>query len=174
MASVQELTDMLKAVEEAHAGLADIEAGRAEGGKDKRALFFKSGIQKLKVSQQDLTEAAVQKVTAREMAWPIFDAVDQASSDAAEHFAKAMQECMKQREDILEDHGKQEVRAAFTMLQRSLEELEKVARGGQNGESWKAGCLTTIVRRRSSLVNISSRSGPRRRLPSTRGRSEML
>ena len=28
---------MLKAVEEAHAGLADIEAGRAEPGKDKRA-----------------------------------------------------------------------------------------------------------------------------------------
>ena len=51
------------------------------------------------------------------MAWPIFEAVDQAISDAAEHFAKAMQECMKQREDILEEHGKQEVRTAFTMLQ---------------------------------------------------------
>ena len=122
MASVRELTDILKAVEEAHAGLADIEAGRAEGGKDKSAIFFKSGIQKLNVSQQDLTEAAVQKVTAREMAWPIFEAVDQASSDAAEHFAKAMQECMKQREDILEEHGKQEARAAFAMIQRSLEE----------------------------------------------------
>ena len=125
---------MLKAVEEAHAGLADIEAVRAEPGKDKRAILRKSGIQKLKVSQQDLTEAAVQKVTAREMAWPIFEAVDQAISDAAEHFAKAMQECMKQREDILEEHGKQEVRAALAMLQRSLGELDKVAAGGENGE----------------------------------------
>jgi len=102
LASVLELTDMLKAVEEAHAGLADIEAGRAEPGKDKRASVLKSGIQKLKESQQHLTEAAVQKVTAREMQWPIFEDVDQASSDAAEHFAKAMQDCLKQREDILE------------------------------------------------------------------------
>ena len=97
---------MLKAVEEAHAGLADIEAGRAEGGKDKRAIFFKIWIQKLKVSQQDLTEAAVQKVTAREMQWPNFEDVGQASSDVAELFAKAMQDCMKQREVFLEEHGK--------------------------------------------------------------------
>ena len=67
MASVRELTDMLKAVEEAHAGLADIEAGRAEPGKDKRASLLKSGIQKLKESQQHLTEAAVQKASQRHL-----------------------------------------------------------------------------------------------------------
>ena len=49
-----------------------------------------------------------------------------------------MQECMKQREDILDEHGKQEVRAALAMMQRSLEDVEKVAAGGENGESWKA------------------------------------
>jgi len=27
------------------------------------------------------------------------------------------------------------------MLQRSLDEFEKVAAGGENGESWKAGVL---------------------------------
>ena len=101
----------------------------------------------MKASQQDLTEAAVQKVTAREMAWPIFEAVDQASSDAAEHFAKAMQECMKQREDILEEHGKQEVRAAFAMLQRSLEERWRRSREVHRGMS------TTMRRARLALAH---------------------
>ena len=130
---------MLAAAEEAHAGLADIATGRAESGKDKRASFFKYWIKKLKASQQGLTEAAVQKVTAGEMTWPSFEDVVQSSSDAAEHFAKALQDCVKQREDILEEHGKQEVRAALAILQRSLSEFEKVAAGGKHGESWKAG-----------------------------------
>ena len=46
---------------------------------------------------------------------------------------------MNQREEILEEHGAQGVRAALAMLQRGLSELEKVAAGGENGESWKAG-----------------------------------
>ena len=81
------------------------------------------------------------KVTTREMILPSFEDVAQASSDAAEHFAKAMQDCMRQREDILEEHGKQEVGAALALLQRSLAEFEQVAAGGANGESWKARVL---------------------------------
>ena len=72
LGSVQKLTDMLKAVEDVRAGLADIEAGRAEAGKDKRASFVNSGIEKVKRFRKDLTEAAVQIMTARDVACPVF------------------------------------------------------------------------------------------------------
>ena len=107
--------------------------------KDKRARLLKDGTQKLKESQRDLTGAAVDKLTDGSMTWPSFEDVNQASSDAAHHLAKASRDGVNQREEILEEHGKQEVRAALAMLQRGLSELKKVAEGGENGESWKAG-----------------------------------
>ena len=76
---------MLRAVEDAHVGLVDVEAGRAASAWDKTASHLKGAIEKLRGSGQDLMEAAVKMVTAREVAWPVFEDVDLTSPDAAAH-----------------------------------------------------------------------------------------